>query len=87
MAAFAMLYLLKGFVAGSQSFRLRVGKESKYWSTNQDQRLPRLRSWLLAPALSGSGSEPGARAGAGNFGCGSGSRAQSRSQASQRSEK
>uniref|UniRef100_A0A1I7RJY8 G protein-coupled receptor n=1 Tax=Bursaphelenchus xylophilus TaxID=6326 RepID=A0A1I7RJY8_BURXY len=48
------------------------------------QRLPRLRSRLLAPALSGSGSEPGARAGAGNFGVGSGSRAQSRSQASQR---
>uniref|UniRef100_A0A1I7SKI4 Epoxide hydrolase 3 n=1 Tax=Bursaphelenchus xylophilus TaxID=6326 RepID=A0A1I7SKI4_BURXY len=49
-----------------------------------NQRLPRLRSRLLAPALSGSGSEPGARAGAGNFGVGSGSRAQSRSQASQR---
>ncbi|CAD5228283.1 unnamed protein product [Bursaphelenchus xylophilus] len=49
-----------------------------------DQRLPRLRSRLLAPALSGSGSEPGARAGAGNFGVGSGSRVQSRSQASQR---
>uniref|UniRef100_A0A1I7SIC1 Uncharacterized protein n=1 Tax=Bursaphelenchus xylophilus TaxID=6326 RepID=A0A1I7SIC1_BURXY len=47
----------------------------------------RLRSRLLAPALSGSGYEPGARAGAGNFGCGSGSRAQSRSQTSQRSEK
>uniref|UniRef100_A0A1I7SV03 Uncharacterized protein n=1 Tax=Bursaphelenchus xylophilus TaxID=6326 RepID=A0A1I7SV03_BURXY len=51
------------------------------------QRMPRLRSWLLAPALSGSGSEPGVGAGAGNFGCGSGSRAQSWSQASQRSEK
>ncbi|CAD5213928.1 unnamed protein product [Bursaphelenchus xylophilus] len=38
-----------------------------------DQRLPRLRSRLLAPALSGSGSAPGARAGAGIFGCGSGS--------------
>uniref|UniRef100_A0A1I7SUT3 Mitochondrial dicarboxylate carrier n=1 Tax=Bursaphelenchus xylophilus TaxID=6326 RepID=A0A1I7SUT3_BURXY len=50
------------------------------------KRLPRLRSRLLAPALSGSGSEPGARAGAGNFGVGSGSRAQSRSQASQRSQ-
>ncbi|CAD5217954.1 unnamed protein product [Bursaphelenchus xylophilus] len=37
-----------------------------------NQRLPRLRSRLLAPALSGS--EPGARAG--NFGVGSGSRAQ-----------
>ncbi|CAD5219125.1 unnamed protein product [Bursaphelenchus xylophilus] len=49
------------------------------------QRLPRLLSRLLAPALSGSGSEPGARAG--NFGVGSGSRAQSRSQGSQRSEK
>uniref|UniRef100_A0A1I7SRL9 N-acetyl-D-glucosamine kinase n=1 Tax=Bursaphelenchus xylophilus TaxID=6326 RepID=A0A1I7SRL9_BURXY len=47
-----------------------------------NQRLPRLRSRLLAPALSGS--EPGARAG--NFGVGSGSRAQSRSQAYQRSE-
>ncbi|CAD5233456.1 unnamed protein product [Bursaphelenchus xylophilus] len=51
------------------------------------QRLPRLRGRLLAPALSGSGSEPGARAGAGNFGYGSGSRAQSRSQVSQRSKK
>ncbi|CAD5224599.1 unnamed protein product [Bursaphelenchus xylophilus] len=45
--------------------------------------MPRLRSWLLAPALSGSGSVPGARAGAG---CGSGSRARTRSQASQRPE-
>ncbi|CAD5213940.1 unnamed protein product [Bursaphelenchus xylophilus] len=56
------------------SFEVRTvqDKEAKKTVTVK-QRLPRLRSRLLAPALSGSGSEPGARAGAGNFEVGSSS--------------
>ncbi|CAD5224629.1 unnamed protein product [Bursaphelenchus xylophilus] len=49
-----------------------MGYSIPRYSSRYNQRLPRLRSRLLAPALSGSGSEPGA--GAGNFRVGSGSR-------------
>ncbi|CAD5219285.1 unnamed protein product [Bursaphelenchus xylophilus] len=65
----------------TKRYHFASGKYQKMWLKAEIATAPE------APALSGSGSEPGARAGAGNFGVGSGSRAQSRSQASQWSEK
>ncbi|CAD5223278.1 unnamed protein product [Bursaphelenchus xylophilus] len=73
-------HVFKPAINGISSYKRR--SDLVYCAFGNNQRLPRLRSRLLAPTLSGSGSEPGARDGAGNFGCGSGPRAQSRSQAS-----